>query len=98
MPPDEVVEYDDDLILQDMQRCIETYHDDSKYSMLRMGLAPCAPFNVTNNLMIKSAALARSYNKVHMWACVLTGWHAHTRTLTHSHMVIMLHWLLVLSM
>ncbi len=64
LPPDEVVEYDDDLILQDMQRCIETYHDDSKYSMLRMGLAPCAPFNVTNNLMVKAAALARSYNKV----------------------------------
>lgn len=69
MPPDEVVEYDDDLILQDMQRCIETYHDDSKYSMLRMGLAPCAPFNVTNNLMIKSAALARSYNKVSCTLC-----------------------------
>jgi hypothetical protein len=29
--------------------------------MLRMGLAPCAPFNVTNNLMVEAARLARKY-------------------------------------
>lgn len=29
--------------------------------MLRMGLAPCAPFNVTNDLMVEAARLARRY-------------------------------------
>ena len=32
-----------------------------RYSMLRMALAPCAPFNVTAGLMVKAARLARQY-------------------------------------
>jgi len=32
-----------------------------RYSMLRMALAPCAPFNVTAELMVKAARLARQY-------------------------------------
>ena len=34
--------------------------------MLRMGLAPCAPFNVTNDLMLGAARLARRYPGVRL--------------------------------
>lgn len=43
LPPDSVVENEVD-ILKDSQRLIEQYHDNSRYSMLRMALAPCSPF------------------------------------------------------
>lgn len=38
----------------------------SRYSMLRMSLAPCAPFNVTTELMVKAARLARQYPGVRL--------------------------------
>ena len=60
LPPDRVVEDEDD-ILQDMRRAIEVYHDPSPGSMLRITVAPCSPFSVTEDLMRESAALARSY-------------------------------------
>ena len=34
--------------------------------MLRMSLAPCAPFVVTNDLMIKAAELARKFPGVRL--------------------------------
>jgi len=34
--------------------------------MLRMSLAPCSPFTVTNNLMIEAAKLARKYEGVRL--------------------------------
>lgn len=64
LPPDSVVE-DEDAILKDTRRVIETYHDASRYAMLRIVVAPCSPFSVTTNLMRASAELARSYG-VHM--------------------------------
>ncbi|MGC9400781.1 MAG: 8-oxoguanine deaminase [Anaerolineae bacterium] len=60
LPPDEVVE-DEDFILQDSRRAIETYHDPQPYAMLRVVLAPCSPFSVTQDLMRASAELARAY-------------------------------------
>ncbi|HCJ36453.1 MAG TPA: 8-oxoguanine deaminase, partial [Ktedonobacter sp.] len=39
LPPDEVVE-EEDAILKDSQRVIESYHDASRYAMLRIVLAP----------------------------------------------------------
>jgi 8-oxoguanine deaminase len=63
LPPDEVTE-DEEAILEDSKRLIETYHDPKKYSMLRMNLAPCSPFSVTASVMKKSAELARKYEKV----------------------------------
>lgn len=60
LPPDRVVE-DEQAILADSQRLIETYHDARRYAMLRVGLAPCSPFSVTTTLMHESAAMARSY-------------------------------------
>lgn len=38
----------------------------SRYSMLRMGLAPCSPFTVTNDLMKEAATLARKYQGVRL--------------------------------
>jgi cytosine/adenosine deaminase-related metal-dependent hydrolase len=64
LPPDRVVE-DDAAILKDTQRAIETYHDPEPYAMLRIVVAPCSPFSVTQDLMRESAALARAYG-VHL--------------------------------
>lgn len=59
LPPDDLVQ-DEALILKDTQRAIEAFHDNSRYSMLRLSVAPTAPFNVSQDLMRESAALARS--------------------------------------
>jgi cytosine/adenosine deaminase-related metal-dependent hydrolase len=64
LPPDSVVE-DEDSILKDSQRLIETYHDPNPGAMTRVVLAPCSPFSVTGELMRQSAALAREYG-VHL--------------------------------
>jgi 8-oxoguanine deaminase len=61
LPPDSIVELDEEAILKDTMRVIETYHDTSRYAMIRVGVAPCAPFNVSQDLMRESAKLARSY-------------------------------------
>jgi cytosine/adenosine deaminase-related metal-dependent hydrolase len=66
LPPDAVVE-EEDAILRDSQRVIESYHDASEYAMLRIVLAPCSPFSVSPSLMRQSVELARSY-----------GVHSHT--------------------
>lgn len=60
LPPDRVVE-DEQAILADCQRVVETYHDPARYAMLRVGLAPCSPFSVTTDLMREAAAMARAY-------------------------------------
>ncbi|ESA34944.1 hydroxydechloroatrazine ethylaminohydrolase [Leptolyngbya sp. Heron Island J] len=65
LPPDSLVETEAD-ILKDSQRLIETYHDNSRHSMLRLVLAPCSPFSVSPDLMRESAALARSYPGVRL--------------------------------
>jgi len=60
LPPDSVVE-DEDQILKDSLRLIETYHDSAPGSFLQIVLAPCSPFSVTGDLMKESAVLAREY-------------------------------------
>ena len=60
LPPDSVVE-NEDAILKDTQRLIETWHDAAHTSMLQIAVAPCSPFSVSRDLMRESAALARSY-------------------------------------
>jgi len=60
LPPDEVVE-EEDFILRDTRRAIETYHDPEPGAMVRIVVAPCSPFSVTPELMRESAELARSY-------------------------------------
>jgi len=64
LPPDRVVE-DEDQILKESQRLIETYHDPNPGAMTQVVLAPCSPFSVTPELMRQSAALARQYG-VHL--------------------------------
>ncbi|MEM6611111.1 MAG: 8-oxoguanine deaminase [Cyanobacteria bacterium P01_C01_bin.72] len=65
LPPDSLVEEEVD-ILKDSQRLIEQYHNNSRYSMLRIVLAPCSPFSVSTDLMKESAAMARSYSGVRL--------------------------------
>jgi cytosine/adenosine deaminase-related metal-dependent hydrolase len=60
LPPDRVVE-DEKAILTDSQRLIERWHDPREGAMLRIALAPCSPFSVSQDLMRESAAMARSY-------------------------------------
>lgn len=60
LPPDHVVE-EEQFILRDSQRLIETYHDSKPGAMVQVVLAPCSPFSVTADLMRQSAALARQF-------------------------------------
>jgi cytosine/adenosine deaminase-related metal-dependent hydrolase len=60
LPPDAVVE-NEDFILKDTQRLIETWHDKSHGAMVNVAVAPCSPFSVSQDLMRQSALLARSY-------------------------------------
>ncbi|HMQ55798.1 MAG TPA: 8-oxoguanine deaminase [Anaerolineae bacterium] len=65
LSPDHLVQ-DEEHILTDCQRLIETYHDPAPFSMLRVGLAPCTPFTVTKTLMRETARLARAYPQVRL--------------------------------
>ena len=60
LPPDRVVEQED-AILKDTQRLIETYHDASYGAMTQVAVAPCSPFSVSQDLMRLSAEMARHY-------------------------------------
>ena len=60
LPPDSVVE-DEEFILKDSQRLIQTYHDPNPGAITQIVLAPCSPFSVTPQLMRQSALLARQY-------------------------------------
>lgn len=69
LPPDSVVQSLDD-ILKDCERVVKKYHDPSRYSMSMVALAPCAPFNVTGELMKQSAVLARDLKvRLHTHLC-----------------------------
>jgi len=59
LPPDDVVQTPDE-ILKDSERVIARFHDPKRFSMCRLGLAPCSPFSVTDDLLVESARLARS--------------------------------------
>jgi cytosine/adenosine deaminase-related metal-dependent hydrolase len=65
LPPDRLVQ-DEPMILQNTRRAIEHFHDARRYSMLRVGVAPTAPFNVSMDLMREAATLARAYPKVRL--------------------------------
>ncbi|TCT09220.1 8-oxoguanine deaminase [Tepidamorphus gemmatus] len=61
LPPDSVVQ-DEDTILADCERVLSRYHDTSDGSLIRVALAPCAPFTVTRRLMRESLALAERFD------------------------------------
>jgi cytosine/adenosine deaminase-related metal-dependent hydrolase len=58
LPPDSVVQSEEE-ILEDSARLIDQFHDPQPYAMLRIALAPCSPFSVTDRLMAETAELAR---------------------------------------
>jgi cytosine/adenosine deaminase-related metal-dependent hydrolase len=60
LPPDALVEREE-AILADSRRVIEAFHDGRRFSMVRVGVAPCSPFSVSRGLMRDAASLARSY-------------------------------------
>lgn len=60
LPPDDVVQ-DEDAILADSRRLIREYHDPRPRAMTRIALAPCSPFSVTDDLMRRTADLAREH-------------------------------------
>lgn len=57
LPPDSLVQTDDE-VLADCERLVARHHDPSPLSMVRVALAPCAPFNASPALMRASAELA----------------------------------------
>jgi cytosine/adenosine deaminase-related metal-dependent hydrolase len=69
LPPDDCVELEPD-ILADCERVIGRYHDPKPGALLRMVLAPCSPFSVTEGLMRDSATLARKHGvRLHTHLC-----------------------------
>jgi len=60
LPPDALVEREP-AILKDTQRVIEAYNDPSDGAMIRVVVAPCSPFSVSQGLMADAAQLARQY-------------------------------------
>jgi cytosine/adenosine deaminase-related metal-dependent hydrolase len=57
LPPDDVVADDDD-ILAASEAAVARHHDPAHGAMVRIALAPCSPFSVTEQLMVRSAELA----------------------------------------
>jgi cytosine/adenosine deaminase-related metal-dependent hydrolase len=57
LPPDDVVA-DDDEILAACEQAVARHHDRSHGAMVRIALAPCSPFTVTESLMARTAELA----------------------------------------
>jgi 8-oxoguanine deaminase len=58
LPPDCVVQKEEAILL-DSERLINKYHDNRKFAMQRIALAPCSPFSVSKELMVQSRELAR---------------------------------------
>lgn len=61
LPPKSVVQ-DEEEIVEEYERVIDEFHDRSKFSMVRIGLSPCSPFSVSEDLMRATAELARNRN------------------------------------
>ena len=57
LPPDDAVRDEDD-ILAESERHVARHHDSNHGSMVQIALAPCSPFSVSTDLMIRSAELA----------------------------------------
>jgi 8-oxoguanine deaminase len=58
---DERLMQDHDVVIADCERVLAKYHDPSPGSACTVALAPCAPFNVTKELMVDTAKLAAQY-------------------------------------
>ncbi len=60
LPPDSTVQ-DEDEILSHSEATIGKFHDPAPDAMRKVALAPCSPFSVSEDLMRRSAELARRY-------------------------------------
>jgi 8-oxoguanine deaminase len=58
---DERLMQEHDVIIADCERVLAKYHEPSPGAFRSVALAPCAPFNVTKQLMIDCAVLAAQY-------------------------------------
>ena len=58
LPPDALCEQED-AVLRDCERLIDTWHDGADQAMVRIALAPCSPFSVSEGLMRDTRRLAR---------------------------------------
>ncbi len=61
MPADNIVQ-DADTVLADSERVLNAFHDTSDGAMIQIALAPCAPFNVSREIMRESAILADKHD------------------------------------
>ncbi|MBI3564632.1 MAG: 8-oxoguanine deaminase [Elusimicrobia bacterium] len=69
LPPDDCTQAEEE-ILRDGERLVKEFHDPSQYSMCRVGLAPCAPFSVSPELMKETAAQAKKWGvRMHTHLC-----------------------------
>jgi 8-oxoguanine deaminase len=60
LAPDAICE-SEPAVLKEMQRLVERWHEPAFGSMLRIVLAPCSPFTVSDDLMIETRDMARHY-------------------------------------
>lgn len=69
LPPDEICQ-DEPAILADCLRLIKEHHDPRPGAMTRIALAPCAPFSVSEDLMRRTADMAREHGvRLHTHLC-----------------------------
>lgn len=64
LPPQSTVQTEQ-VILDDSERLIRTYHEPHEGAKIQIALAPCSPFSVTTELMKASAQLAQAHH-VHL--------------------------------
>ncbi len=69
LPPDDCTQAEEE-ILRDGERLVKEYHDNGAYAMTRIGLAPCAPFSVSPELMKETASQAKKWGvRMHTHLC-----------------------------
>jgi cytosine/adenosine deaminase-related metal-dependent hydrolase len=69
LPPDDCTQAEEE-ILRDGERLVKEYHDNGAYAMTRVGLAPCAPFSVSPELMKETARSAKKWGvRMHTHLC-----------------------------
>ncbi len=64
LPPDDIVQDEDD-IMADCERVLNKFHDPDPLGMIKIALAPCAPFTVSEQLLKDTLVLGRKH-KVRM--------------------------------
>ena len=58
LPPKKVTQTEEE-IMEEYRRVIDQYHDRDRFAMTQVALAPCSPFSVTDEIMEKTAEIAR---------------------------------------